>query len=353
MPLILTTCPTSFPEENGPSRPAATEPQDCQSSTPSPLSSHHNSPGMSDQIVDELTNDDLPIALRKTARPHMPYQMKDFVYYGNLSSNYRAYVSKMDQIRIPNSVQEKLKNPGWKAATYEEITALEKNDTWELTLLPPGKKTVGCRWLFTVKHNADGSVERLKARLVARGYTQTYGIDYQETFAPVAKQNTIRVLLFLAANSNWPLHQLDVKNAFLNGELSEEVYMDIPPGFEDQQTRGKVCKLKKSLYGLKQSPLAWFSRFSQVLKKFGYSQSQAYHTLFSKLSQDGRITILSVYVDDIVITGDNHEDIISLKKVLASEFEVKDLGNLKYFLGMEVSRSHKGISVSQRKYTLD
>ena len=133
----------------------------------------------------------------------------------------------------------------------EEMKALHKNHTWELVKLPIGKKTVGCRWVFTVKHNADGSIERYKARLVAKWYTQTYGVDYQETFAPVAKMNLIRILLSLAANKDWALHQFDVKNIFLHGDLEEEVYMDIPPGFDDSKSAGKVCKLKKSLYGLK------------------------------------------------------------------------------------------------------
>lgn len=131
---------------------------------------------------------------------------------------------------------------------------------------------MGCKWIFTVKYNEDGSVNRFKARLVAKGFTQSYGIDYEETFAPVAKLNTVRVLLSLAANLDWPLHQLDVKNAFLNGDLAEEVYMEIPPGFETQTTRNKVCKLRRSLYGLKQSPRAWFERFTKVVKKHGYSQ---------------------------------------------------------------------------------
>lgn len=161
------------------------------------------------------------------------------------------------------------------------------------------------------------------------------------------------MLFSLAANLDWPLHQLDIKNAFLNGDLSEEVYMDVPPGFEDKHLQGKVFKLKKALYGLKQSPRAWFNGFSKVLKTCGYEKSSADHTLFSKRASSGKITILSVYADDIVITGDNEEEMKCLKKILATEFEVKDLGKLKYFLGMEVSRSHKGISVSQRKYILD
>ena len=237
-------------------------------------------------------------------------------------------------------------------AVMEEMQALEKNGTWELMDLPNGKKSVGCKWVFALKYNTDGVIERYKARLVAKGFTQTYGIDYTETFAPVAKLNTIRILLSLAANLDWPLHQLDIKNAFLNGKLEEEVFMDIPPGFSEGN-EGKVCKLKKSLYGLKQSPRAWFDRFTRVVKGQGYNQGQSDHTMFTRHSEDGKRTILIVYVDDIILTGDNLVEIERLKKVLATEFEVKDLGELRYFLGMEVARSKKGISVSQRKYVLD
>lgn len=189
--------------------------------------------------------------------------------------------------------------------------------------------------------------------MVAKGFTQTYGIDYQETFSPVAKLNTVRVLLSLAANLDWPLHQLDVKNAFLNGNLQDEDYIEIPLGFQTCNNTGKVCKLRKSIYGLKQSPRAWFDRFTKSVKKQGYSQGQSDHTLFTKQSAEGRVAILIVYVDDIVLTGDYGEEIDRLKKILAEEFEIKDLDALKYFLGMEVARSRKGISVSQRKYTLD
>uniref|UniRef100_A0A803QI12 Uncharacterized protein n=1 Tax=Cannabis sativa TaxID=3483 RepID=A0A803QI12_CANSA len=228
-----------------------------------------------------------------------------------------------------------------------EISALMKNNTWTITILPPGKRSVGCKWVFTVKYKADGSVERFKARLVAKGFTQTYGIDYQETFAPVAKLNTVRVLLSLAANKDWPLHQLDVKNAFLNGDLEEEVYMDIPPGFENSSNQNKVCKLKKSLYGLKQSPRAWFGRFTKAIIQNGYTQCQADHTLFVKFSSDKRIAILIVYVDDIILTGDYKEEMERLKEFLSKEFEIKDLRYLRYFLGMEIARSRHGIFVSQ------
>ena len=228
-----------------------------------------------------------------------------------------------------------------------------KNKTWELVECPPGKRPVGCRWIFTLKYKANGTIERFKARLVAKGYTQTYGIDYTETFAPVAKINTVRVLLSLAANLDWPLQQFDVKNAFLHGEMSEEVYMDLPPGCMIPEIHSqKVCRLKKSLYGLKQSPRAWFGRFTKSMIDFGYHQSNSDHTLFLKRKQD-KIMALIVYVDDMVVTGNDLEERKNLQNYLSKEFEMKDLGPLKYFLGIEVSRSRKGIFLSQRKYTLD
>ncbi|KAL6327175.1 hypothetical protein AAG906_015214 [Vitis piasezkii] len=180
-----------------------------------------------------------------------------------------------------------LGNSEWKEAVMEEIRALEKNETWEVINLPRGKKPVGCKWIFTMKYKADGTVERYKARLL----------------------NTIRVLLSLAANLDWPLHQFDIQNPFLNGELEEEVFMMLPPRFCKEQEETRVCKLKKSLYGLKQSHRAWIPT------------GQLDHTMFFKHSNDGRMTILIVYIDDIILTGDDTGEVERLKKVLATEFE--------------------------------
>ena len=196
--------------------------------------------------------------------------------------------------------------------------------------LPEGKKTVGCRWVFSVKHKADGTIERFKARLVAKGYTQTYGIDYQETFSPVAKLNIVRVLISFVANLDWPLHQFDVKNVFLHRDLEEVVFVS--------STQEKVVfKLKKALYGLKQSPRAWFGRFSPAMRKYGSKKSNSDHTLFLK-HQQGKVTsLLIIYVDDIIIIGDDEEEITRLQEHLAIEFEMKNLGGFKYFLGIEVA----------------
>ena len=149
------------------------------------------------------------------------------------------------------------------------------------------------------------------------------------------------------------MQQLDVKNAFLHEDPKEEVYMELPPGFEEQLGKGKVCKLKKSLYGLKQSPRAWFEKFSDSIKSMGYTQGQTDYTMFYKHSHEGKITILIVYVDDIILTGNDEHEIRRMKESLAQKFEIKDLGNLRYFLGIEVARSKKGIFLTQRKFTLD
>ncbi|KAJ9535774.1 hypothetical protein OSB04_un001074 [Centaurea solstitialis] len=306
-----------------------------------------------DQIVEEQILQPPPEKKAASSSLQQRYPMSNYVSVQNLSDTNKVFVNQLSVVAIPNSVQEALADPKWKNAMNEEMSSLQKNATWDLTDLPPGKRTVGCRWIYTVKYKADGSIERYKARLVAKGYTQTHGIDYTETFAPVAKINTVRVLLSLAANLDWPLRQFDVKNAFLHGDLSEEVYMDPPPGcVMTENQKNKVCKLKKSLYGLKQSPRAWFGRFTKAMKSFGFNQSNADHTLFLKRKHN-KITALIVYVDDMVVTGDDPDEQTALQNYLSREFEMKDLGPLKYFLGIEVSRSKAGILLSQRKYTLD
>ena len=155
----------------------------------------------------------------------------NYVSYESLSPAYEAFVVSLQSVSIPKTWKEAKHDSKWKEAMKEELAALEKNKTWDLVPFPKGKKVVGCKWVYTIKLDQNGEVKRYKARLVAKGYSQTYGIDYDETFAPVAKMNTVRTLISSAANFDWPLYQLDVKNAFLHGDLQEEVYMEIPPGF--------------------------------------------------------------------------------------------------------------------------
>uniref|UniRef100_A0A2N9FV09 Integrase catalytic domain-containing protein n=1 Tax=Fagus sylvatica TaxID=28930 RepID=A0A2N9FV09_FAGSY len=303
--------------------PLVPPPPPVEFSLPLPPSASPSADSPPPQSTSDL---DLPIAIRK------------------------AFSLSLSSLVVPKSYREALSHPGWRKAMEEEMHALELNHTWDLIPKPAGTSIVGCRWVFTVKQNPDGTVDRLKARLVAKGFTQTYGLDYTETFSPVAKLNSIRIIISLAANLDWPLHQLDVKNAFLHGDLTETVYMTQPPGFE---SKGEcVCHLKKSIYGLKQSPRAWFDKFSKAVVSHGMTRSQADHSVFFKKTRTG-IVILVVYVDDIVITGSDKEGIQILINHLSSSFLTKDLGKLRYFLGIEVARSKAGISLSQRKYTLD
>ncbi|RVW49108.1 Retrovirus-related Pol polyprotein from transposon TNT 1-94 [Vitis vinifera] len=256
-------------------------------------------------------------------------------------------------IALRKSTPEALSHPGWRQAMVDEMAALHSNGTWDLVVLPSGKSTVGCRWVYTVKVGPDGQVDRLKARLVAKGYTQVYGSDYGDTFSPVAKIASVRLLLSMAAMRSWPLYQLDIKNAFLHGDLAEEVYMEQPPGFVAQGESGLVCRLRRSLYGLKQSPRAWFSRFSSVVQEFGMFRSTADHSVFYHHNSSGQCIYLVVYVDDIVITGSDQNGIQKLKQHLFTHFQTKDLGKLKYFLGIEIAQSSSGVVLSQRKYALD
>ncbi|CAL2237478.1 unnamed protein product [Prunus armeniaca] len=222
-----------------------------------------------------------------------------------------------DMPSIANYAQAS-QDPKWLAAMSSEIKALEDNRTGSLVPLRFGHRPIGCKWVCKVKYHSDGTIERYKARLIANGFTQREGIDYKETFAPAAKLITVRCLLSIAAVRDWPSHQMDVQNAFLHGDLLEEVYMLPPPGYR-RPGEQMVCRLHKSLYGLKQASRTWFRRFSSAIQ-------------------------------DI---GNDEQEIRNLKQFLNRCFRNKDLGLLKYFLGVEVARSKDGISICQRKYTLD
>jgi hypothetical protein len=175
----------------------------------------------------------------------------------------------------PTCFEQVVRNPKWDIAMDEEMATLDVNTTWDLVALPKDKKAIGCKWVYKVKHNANGSMNRYKARLVAKGYAQTYGINYEETYSPVAKMTIVRTTIVMAATKGWSLHQMDVKNAFLHGDLHEEVYMEQPPGYVDQTHPILVCRLKKALYGLKQTPRAWSDKIGQYLVTSGFQTSNA------------------------------------------------------------------------------
>ncbi len=189
--------------------------------------------------------------------------------------------------------------------------------------------------MYKIKHNVDGFVNKYKARLVAKGYAQTYGIDYEETYSLVVKMTTIRTIIAMEVAKGWSLHQMDVKNVFIHGDLQEEVYMEQPPSYVDQTHPNLVCRLKKALYDLKQTPRAWSDKIGQYLVISGFQTSNANFSLYVKKIDHG-IVIIIIYVDDLIITRDSDADIFDLNKLLKQKFEMKDLGELRYFFSIEV-----------------
>jgi hypothetical protein len=242
------------------------------------------------------------------------------------------------------------RHPEWELAMAEEIAALEHTGTWDLISSPPGVRPITCKWVYKIKTRSDGSLERYKARLVARGFQQEQGRDYDETFASVAHMTIVRTLLAVASVRHWSVSQLDVQNTFLNGALREEVYMQPPPGYFVPD--GIVCHLRCSLYGLKQAPRTWFERFAYVVTAAGFSPSAHDPAMFVHISPRGR-TLLLLYVDDMIITGDDSKYIAFVKARLRDQFVMTDLGPLRYFLEIEVSSTSDGFSISQEKYIQD
>jgi len=223
------------------------------------------------------------------SRKGVQYPLSDYMSYDQLSTPYRAYICSVTKFSEPSSFFQAKKSDDWIKAMNAELQALEGTATWEICSLPSNKKAIGCKWVYKVKLNVDGTLERYKARLVAKGYTQQEGVDFEDTFSPVAKMTTVKTLLAVAAAKKWSLHQLDISNAFLNRDLYEEIYMNLAPGYTPKEGEeippNAVCKLKKSLYGLKQDSRQWFLKFRSTLLSLGFQQSHADHTLFVKKQQ--------------------------------------------------------------------
>ncbi|KAL4021580.1 hypothetical protein IC575_020386 [Cucumis melo] len=232
----------------------------------------------------------------------------------------------------------------------EEIEAIEQNNTWELIDLPKGHKTIGVKWVYKTKLKENGEVDKYKACLVAKGYKQEFGIDYKEVFAPVARHDTIRLVVSLAVQNSWPIFQLDVKSAFLHGELQEKVFVDQPPGYVKVKDEHKVYRLKKTLYELKQAPRAWYSHIDAYFTKEGFKKCPYEHTLFTKIEDGRKLLIVCLYVDDLIFTGNDSAMIEKFKRSMMVEFEMSDLRKMHYFLEIEVVQSTSVIFISKKKY---
>ncbi|KAK0588253.1 hypothetical protein LWI29_036741 [Acer saccharum] len=252
----------------------------------------------------------------------------------------------------PTSLSQARKHPEWRQAMSVEYDALVRNATWDLVPSQPSQNVVGCKWIFRIKRHSDGSVARYKARLVAKGFHQRPGIDYNETFSPVVKPVTVHLILTIAVTNGWPLRQLDVNNAFLQGTLTDDVYMVQPPDFIHSTKPQHVCKLRKAIYGLRQAPHAWYTELRTFLLASGFTNSTCDASLFLR-HRPGNTLYLLVYVDDIIVTGSSDSQVRDFISALALRFSLKDLGLLSFFLGVEAHRSSSGLFLSQQKYTRD
>lgn len=259
-------------------------------------------------------------------------------------------VTKKDNLSIPTLVAKAINNHFWKSTMEEEMTALSNNKIWKLVPYHPEMNLVGNKWVYKIKTNADGSFQRCKARLVAKGFHQTPEINFHQTFNPVIKVSTLRVILILAVSNGWRIKQLDVNNTFLNEELKETVCMKQSKGFEDSIHPNHVCQLNKALYGLKQTPRAWFNKLKSTLLKWGFKNSQADTSFFFLVIEAIKIFII-IYVDDIIMTGNKPERMRRFIIQLSILFALNDLGELHLFLIIEAKHDEIGLFLAQIKYT--
>lgn len=232
----------------------------------------------------------------------------------------------------------------------DEIESLRNFGTWEITRLPPGGNPIGCKWVYKTKTDQNGNIVKYKARLVAQGFSQKFGRDYDEVFAPVASPTTLKILLAVAGKRKMQVRHFDIQTAYLNGDLSHEVYMKQPKGYTIGDSN-QVCKLVKNLYGLKQGANEWNKKFDAVMKKLKYTQSNNDPCLYTQTLIDGNAIYISNHVDDIVVAATNADLIKSFESLISQEFIIKDLGTLQYYLGIQFDRDNDGIFyANQEKY---
>lgn len=300
----------------------------------------------------EATDNETDMPMQE-GRPVSGMQLRDRRHIGKPArfDDYVMVASEIFNSTEPDSYEEAVRsdnNDEWQEAMQQEMQSHRENQTWELVDLPEGKKAIPCKWVFKVKTQPDGSVERYKARLVIKGCAQKKGIDYDQTFSPVVRNTTIRTLLSVAASDKMHMMQFDVSTAFLYGGLQEEIYMKQPEGFSDETA--KVCKLNKSLYGLKQAPRCWNARFGTFLKKHGFKQSDSDPCLFI-LERGKKKLLLALYVDDGIVAATDKDELSVFEEKLKSEFKIVTKPAT-YFLGIEIDQKSDGsIKIGQATYT--
>ncbi|KAK8956512.1 hypothetical protein KSP39_PZI000036 [Platanthera zijinensis] len=252
----------------------------------------------------------------------------------------------------PTSYTEAIKEEKWKDAMNQEMSMITKNQTWDLVVRPKNESILGLKWLYRIKVKEDGTVDKYKARLVAKGYAQIHGRDYEETYSPVARMDTVRVILALAAHKGYQLHHMDVKSAFLNGIITENIFTEQPAGYVQEGEELKVCKLKRALYGLKQAPKAWNMTIDHYFITQGFYRSKCDPSLYTKHTPEYQL-LICLYVDDLLIASDSSEQIKNFKAQMHLKFEMSDLGLAQYFLGVQIKQSTSGIFISQYKYATE
>ena len=301
----------------------------------------------SENELGPMTTDQLP---RPVPEPSGPPNCRYPTCLRNPSLHLKDFWSFYSELLDePLTYADAVQQEGWRKAIQSEIDSIMKNKTWTITDRPTDHKPITAKWLFKIKRHSNGLINKLKARIVARGFQQKEGTDYSEVFAPVVKWSTILTVLALAAKQNWPLWQMDVITAFLNGTINEDLFMEIPDGFPGADDPTQVCKINRALYGLKQSPKAWYDRISAWLCNHGLTRSKSDPNMYYS-KNDHRIVILLLYVDDLLITGNDDKAINTLKQRLQHEFEMTDLGEAQQYLGVEISRHPNGIFLNQEGY---
>jgi len=250
-----------------------------------------------------------------------------------------------------NDVMKSSNEEYWIVAMQDEIDSLHKNNTWTLTELPPNRNAIGNKWVYKIKTDKNGKISRFKARLVAQGFSQVEGVDYTETYSPVVKQQSLRSILSIANDNDMEIYHLDVKTAFLNAEVEEDIYMKQPYGFVKSGEEHLVCKLNKAIYGLKQASRAWNNKFNQVIQKYGFNQLISDNCIYKHNDTYGN-TYIALYVDDLLLTSNNKKFLNHIKKLLQQHFEMTDLGEVQYMLGWEIARNRENrtLTISQEKY---